>query len=82
MDIYNSKPRQIRKSTKRREKTNLRISLRDKKRKEWMKNKTKAIDVVELAVKLKWEWADHNGRFQDEHWNNQIGKWCPYIGKR
>lgn len=56
----------LRKVQRTMERQNLGISLRSRKRNEWIRNKTKGIDAVQLAAKLTWKCAGHGKRFQDK----------------
>lgn len=39
---------------------------------EWVSHKQKAVDEMEQAAKLKYEWVGHNERLQIRGWNKEI----------
>lgn len=43
---------------------------------------TKATDVVNHTLKLKWKWAGHIARLQDERWTRRVTIWTGPPGKR
>ncbi|CAG9840644.1 unnamed protein product [Diabrotica balteata] len=60
----------------------LNIKLSDKKRNEWISNKTKVKDVSTQVAKLKWKFAGHTLRQKDERWTKTIIHWRPWNHKR
>jgi hypothetical protein len=64
------------------ERAMLRISLRDKKRNEWIRRKTGMTDVVHRIKSLKWQWAGHIARMEDERWTKRILNWRPFDQTR
>lgn len=47
-----------------------------------IRNMTKATDALRHAQKLKWQWAGHIARLQDERWTKKITMWEGPKGKR
>lgn len=43
---------------------------------------TKAKDALNYAKKLKWKWAGHVARLEDERWTSRVTKWKGPDGKR
>lgn len=64
------------------ERSMLGIRLQDMKRNEWIRNKTRADDVIQRIAKLKWQWAGHVMRLPDERWTKKVTEWRPRMGKR
>jgi hypothetical protein len=64
------------------ERAMLGISLRDKKRNEWIRRKTGMTDVIHKVKSLKWEWAGHVARMEDERWTKRALDCRPYEKKR
>ena len=53
------------------------ITWRDRKTAEWIRSKTGLIDVVEKVSQLKWKWAGHLARYQDDRWTYKVTFWTP-----
>ena len=53
------------------------ITKRDRKRIEWIRQKTKVIDVIQRVKLLKWQWAGHLARRTDNRWTTRITQWYP-----
>lgn len=60
----------------------LNITIRDRKRNEWIRQQTNVSDIIEKASRQKWNWAGHVVRMVDERWTNRITNWRPRQGKR
>ena len=58
------------------------VSLKDRKRNEWIRKMTKVTDVIERVKKLKWQWAGHIARREDGRWTREILDWYPRGVKR
>lgn len=58
------------------------VTLRDRKRNEWIRQRTKVVDIVERVTSLKWNFAGHIVRLTDERWNSRIIRWRPWEEKR
>ncbi|CAH2086075.1 unnamed protein product [Euphydryas editha] len=44
--------------------------------------KTKVIDALQHAQRLKWKWAGHIARSSEERWPKRVTKWIGPEGKR
>ena len=64
------------------ERSMLGITRRDRKSNKWIREQTKVMDVVEKIRTLKWRWAGHVARMQDNRWTNVITSWYPRDGTR
>ncbi|KAI5638478.1 hypothetical protein NE865_08944 [Phthorimaea operculella] len=58
------------------------ISLRDRKRNEWIRSKTKVRDVMELIARKKWSWAGHIARMEKSRWARRVLEWRPRANTR
>ncbi|CAH2107217.1 unnamed protein product [Euphydryas editha] len=47
-----------------------------------IRHKTKVIDALQHAQRLKWKWAGHITRFSEERWPKRVTKWIGPEGKR
>lgn len=47
-----------------------------------IRRETKVIDALSQAQKLKWKWAGHVARLQDERWSSEVTTWKGPEGKR
>lgn len=56
--------------------------LKDKQKSETIRRKTKVIDAVQHAQRLKWRWAGHIARLSNNSWAKQLTKWKGPGGKR
>ena len=57
------------------------ITLRDKKRNEWIRNQTKVYDITSVRLK-KWTWEGHLARRNDKIWTSRITTRRPWLGKK
>ena len=64
------------------ERSILGISLIDKKTNKWIRDQTRVKDVIETVKRIKWRWAGHVARMQDNRWTIRITDWTPRYGKR
>lgn len=64
------------------ERAMLGISLSDKKKNTWIRQKTKVIDVLEKIASLKWSWAGHVARTDKARWTLTMLQWRPWSNKR
>ena len=60
----------------------LAITRRDRKRIEWIRQKTQVTDVIHRIKSLKWQWAGHLARRTDNRWTTRITQWYPRGVKR
>ena len=57
------------------ERSMLIITRSDRKSNKWIREQTKVMDVEEKLRTLKWRWAGHVTRMQDNRWTNVITSW-------
>ena len=58
------------------------FKLKDRKRASWIREQTQLEDVVKTTKILKWNWAGHVQRFQDNRWTKRTTEWIPRDQKR
>ena len=59
------------------ERAMLGISLRDRHRNDWIRKKTGMTDVIHRTKSLKWQWAGHIARMNNDRWTKRILDWRP-----
>ena len=64
------------------ERAMLGVSLKDRIRNEYIRHRTKVIDIAQRISKLKWQWAGHISRRTDNRWGRRVLEWRPRLGKR
>ena len=64
------------------ERSLLKITRRDRKKNEWIRQQTGVKDVLESAARLKWSWAGHVARKNDGRWTKSVTDWYPRDGVR
>ncbi|XP_073986750.1 uncharacterized protein [Rhodnius prolixus] len=64
------------------ERSILGVKKKDRVRATVIRKKTCLTDVVMTAKKMKWKWAGHLCRFEDERWTRTCLEWCPFDRKR
>lgn len=65
------------------ERSILRIRLKDKIRNVEIRDKTKITDVLHHITKMKWKWAGHVARIDDDRWTRRVTVWRgPEGGQR
>eukprot|EP00794_Sanderia_malayensis_P008022 gene8022-8881_t len=57
-------------------------SRRDRKTNVWIREQSKVKDVITTAKSIKWRWAGHVARMDDERWTQLTTEWQPIHGKR
>uniref|UniRef100_A0A224YWQ9 Endonuclease-reverse transcriptase n=1 Tax=Rhipicephalus zambeziensis TaxID=60191 RepID=A0A224YWQ9_9ACAR len=57
------------------------VTLRDRKRAEWVREQTGVKDIIVEIKKKKWTWAGHVTRQQDNRWSLRVTDWIPREGK-
>ena len=67
---------------RRMERSMIGITLKDRKTNEWIRNKTKVQDILEIVKRRKWTWAGHVSRMTDNRWTARLTDWRPMDGKR
>ncbi|MCJ3464060.1 hypothetical protein LNY58_26610, partial [Klebsiella pneumoniae] len=58
------------------------VTLRDKKRAEWIREQTGVADIILSIKRKKWTWAGHVMRRKDNRWTVRATEWIPREGKR
>jgi hypothetical protein len=58
------------------------ITVRDRKRDQWIRSKTGVQDIGHYAKRSKWRWAGHIARCNDGIWIKLITDWRLVDGKR
>ena len=48
------------------------ITRKDKKRNEWIREKTEVDDIMEKVDVMKWSWAGHRGRMETDRWSKKV----------
>ena len=64
------------------ERAMLGITLRDRKRSTWIREKTKVKDIVQVVKQLKWRWAGHAARMSDNRSTKRLTELHRYNDKR
>ncbi|KAG7305016.1 hypothetical protein JYU34_010462 [Plutella xylostella] len=64
------------------ERAMLGVSLMDRIRNEVIRQRTKVTDIAVKICKLKWQWAGHICRRNDNRWGRRVLEWRPRTGKR
>lgn len=64
------------------ERSMLNIKLRDRHRCTDIRRRTKLIDAAKLACQLKWRWAGHVARLDDNRWSYRVLHWYPRDARR
>lgn len=59
------------------ERSMLGLSLRDKVPNIEVRDRTKVMDAIEKITTLKWNWAGHIARLNDDRWTKKIIEWRP-----
>jgi hypothetical protein len=73
---------QIRSCQSAMERSVLKIKRLDKVRNTTIKEKTKFLDFLAQALKLKWRWAGHLARLENSRWAKEVTVWPGPAGKR
>ncbi|HGJ5876541.1 MAG TPA: hypothetical protein ACHBX0_09330 [Arsenophonus sp.] len=58
------------------------VSLRDKKRADWVREQTRVNDILVEIQKKQWTWAGHVRMRVDKRWRLMVADWIPREGKR
>lgn len=58
------------------------VTLRDRRRNDWLREQTKVKDIVVALKENKWRWAGHIGRMENQKWAKMTTDWHPWYGKR
>ena len=55
------------------ERSMLNITYKDRKTNILVRERTKVIDIIHTVRKMKWSWARHINRLQDDRWTSPLG---------
>jgi endonuclease/exonuclease/phosphatase family metal-dependent hydrolase len=58
------------------------VTRKDKKTNAWLRLQTGVEDIVRKVKKLKWQWAGHVARMNDNRWTKIVTEWIPIDKKR
>ena len=58
------------------------ITLRDRKRSTWIREKTRVKDIIQVIKQQKWRWAGHVARINENRWMKRLTYWHQYNNKR
>lgn len=58
------------------------LKIRDQVNSRAIRQKTKIVDALRVAAKLKWKWAGHTARLTDNRWSERVLYWEPRDGRR
>lgn len=58
------------------------INLRDRKKNQWIRGQTKVNDVIDTIASMKWSWAGHVARMENDRWTKRLIQWRPRANKR
>jgi hypothetical protein len=57
------------------------VSLRDRIRKQVIRQRTQVTDIAHRISMLKWQWAGHVSYRTDDRWGKRVLEWRPRLGK-
>ena len=58
------------------------VTKRDHKTNEWVRLQTGLQSIVMRVKQVKWQWAGHVARINDNRWTKQVTEWIPIDKKR
>lgn len=64
------------------ERAMLGITLRDRKRNEDIRQRTKVMDIIKRTAELKWQWVGHVARQDQAKWTTKLTYWRPRQTRR
>jgi hypothetical protein len=64
------------------ERSMLGITLKDRKKNNWIRGQTNIQDAITYLKNSKWRWAGHLARRSDDRWSAKLTFWKPNTGKR
>ena len=64
------------------ERSMLNITYKDRRTNIWVRERTTLIDMIYTVRKMKWSWAGHVNRLNDNRWTSRVATWRPYDKKR
>ena len=63
------------------ERSMLNITYEDRRTNIWVRERTKLVDIIYTVRKMKWSWAGHINRLNDDRWTSRVTTWIPYDKK-
>ncbi|GFR79705.1 endonuclease-reverse transcriptase [Elysia marginata] len=60
----------------------LKLKVKDKVPCTETRKRTRVQNVVQFALKQKWNWAGHVARFDGNRWTQRVTEWQPREGRR
>ena len=48
----------------------------------WIREQTGIHDIIVKSKELKWQWAGHVARINDNRWTKEVTEWIPLSAKR
>ena len=67
--------RKLRSAQRGMERLMLGVTIMDKKNCKWIREQTKVDDIIKTVKTLKWQWAGHICRRDDERWTKRVTDW-------
>ena len=64
------------------ERAMLGITRRDHRTNEWVRQQTGVQDIIVRIKQLKWQWAGHVARLNDDRWTRTVTEWLPIHLRR
>ncbi len=58
------------------------VTRRDRRTNEWVRQQTGVQDIIVRIKQLKWQWAGHVARMNDDRWTKAVTEWLPIHLKR
>src|SRR5271156_2935417 len=74
--------KRLRTTQRRMERTMIGITRRDHRTNVWVRQQTGARDIIVRIKQLKWQWAGHVARINDNRWTRTVTEWLPLHLKR
>ena len=78
-NIYTSRLRVMQRAI---ERAMIGITRKDRKTNQWIRDQTRLEDIVVVVKRLKWKWAGHVVRMNDNRWTKIITEWLPIENRR
>ena len=60
----------------------IRTSRKDRKSNIWIRQQSGLQDIIAKIKDLKWQWAGHIARMNDNRWTKCVTEWIPLDGQR
>ena len=64
------------------ERAMLGITLTDRRRETWIREKTKIKDIIQVIKQLKWKWTGYIARMNANRWTKRLTNWHSYNNKQ